>query len=156
MITGYATIEIAREAQAKGAFDFISKPFNPEILLARSRAVLRRSEENNGHQKKLYYNDGYMKIDTDKYRVLIKNKSVKLTPVEFKLLTYLARNAGKVISFEQILSNVWGSEYKGNDDYVHVYISQLRRKIEPDVKNPQYLISVHGVGYMFERHTYDF
>ncbi len=139
-----------------GADDFITKPFNPEILLARSKAVLRRSDENNGHQKKLYYNDGYMKIDTDKYRVLIKNKSVKLTPVEFKLLTYLARNAGKVISFEQILSNVWGSEYKGNDDYVHVYISQLRRKIEPDVKNPQYLISVHGVGYMFERHTYDF
>jgi len=139
-----------------GADDFLSKPFNSEVLLARARAVLRRSEQNNGHQTALNYDDGRLKIDVEKHRVLINGKQVKLTPVEFKLLTYLVSNTGKVLSFGQILDNVWGSEYKGNDDYVHVYISQLRRKIEPDTKNPRYIISIHGVGYLFEKQVYDF
>ncbi|MGB7876824.1 MAG: response regulator transcription factor [Anaerolineales bacterium] len=139
-----------------GADDFLSKPFNSEVLLARAKAVLRRSEQSNGHQTVLNYDDGRLKIDLEKHRVLIKGKQVKLTPVEFRLLTYLVSNTGKVLSFVQILDNVWGSEYKGNDDYVHVYISQLRRKIELDTKNPRYILSVHGVGYLFEKQVYDF
>jgi DNA-binding response OmpR family regulator len=69
-------------------------------------------------------------------------------------LAFLASNAGRVLPFEQILDNVWGSEYKGNDDYVHVYVSHLRSKIEQDPKKPRYILSIHGVGYIFERQDY--
>jgi DNA-binding response OmpR family regulator len=74
-----------------------------------------------------------------------------LTPVEFRLLTYLARNAGKVLTFEQILTNVWGNEYRGSMDYVHVYISHLRRKLGEDTKTPRYILTLHGIGYIFEK-----
>ena len=86
--------------------------------------------------------------------MLINGEQVKLTPVEFRLLAYLVSNAGRVLSFEQILDNVWGSEYKGNDDYVHVYVSHLRSKIERDPKNPRYILSIHGVGYIFEKQDF--
>jgi len=134
-----------------GADDFISKPFKPVILLARARAVLRRSELTKGTQDNANYDDGRLKVDIEKHRVLIKDKEVKLTPVEFRLLAYLVSNSGKVLSFEQILENVWGSEYQGNDDYVHVYISHIRNKIEQDTKSPRYILTVHGVGYIFEK-----
>jgi two-component system KDP operon response regulator KdpE len=70
------------------------------------------------------------------------------------LLAYLEGNAGKVLSYAQILFSVWGSEYKGNDDYVHVYVSQLRSKIEQDPKKPCYILSIYGVGYIFEKHNF--
>lgn len=156
MLTALNNDQEMLEGLDAGADDFLSKPFNSEILLARARAVLRRSEQSNGHQTALTYDDGRLKIDVEKHRVLINDKQIKLTPVEFRLLTYLVKNRGRVLSFGQILDNVWGNEYKGNDDYVHVYISQLRRKIEQDTKNPQYIISVHGIGYLFEKQAYDF
>jgi len=134
-----------------GADGFLSKPFNSEVLLARSRAVMRRSEQSNIYQVPFYYKDDRLKIDLEKHRVLINDRQIKLTPVEFRLLAYLASNPDKVLTFDQILVNVWGSEYGGNRDYVHVYISHLRRLIEPDAKSPSYIQSVHGVGYIFER-----
>lgn len=137
-----------------GADDFLSKPINREILLARAKAVLRRSEQSNGYQDVLNYDDGLLKIDLEKHRVMVRDIQVKLTPVEFRLLAYLASNAGRVLPFEQILDNVWGSEYKGNDDYVHVYVSHLRSKIEKDSKKPRYIQSIHGVGYIFEKQAF--
>jgi two-component system alkaline phosphatase synthesis response regulator PhoP len=134
-----------------GADDFLSKPINPKILLARVKTVLRRSKQSNVFQAALNYDDGRLKIDVEKHRVLIKDKRIRLTPVEFRLLVYLVSNAGRVLSFEQILVNVWGNESKENKDYVHVYISHLRGKIEKDTKKPQYILSVHGVGYIFEK-----
>jgi DNA-binding response OmpR family regulator len=137
-----------------GADDFLSKPINREILLARAKAVIRRGEQTNGFQEIFNYTDGHLEIDIEKHRVLIGGEQIKLTPVEFRLLAYLVGNAGRVLSFEQILFSVWGSEYKGNDDYVHVYVSHLRSKIEPDPKNPRYILSIHGVGYIFERQVF--
>jgi DNA-binding response OmpR family regulator len=134
-----------------GADDFLSKPINREILLARAKAVIRRSEQGNGYQDAFNYDDGILRVDIEKHRVTFKEKQIKLTPVEFRLLAYLASNAGRVLPFEQILDNVWGSEYKGNDDYVHVYVSHLRSKIEQDPKKPRYILSIHGVGYIFEK-----
>jgi two-component system response regulator RegX3 len=119
--------------------------------LARAKAVIRRGEQTNGYQDAFNYDDGRLQIDIEKHRVTVTDKQVKLTPVEFRLLAYLASNAGRVLSFEQILDNVWGSEYKGNDDYVHVYVSHLRSKIEQDPKKPSYIVSIHGVGYIFEK-----
>jgi two-component system alkaline phosphatase synthesis response regulator PhoP len=134
-----------------GADDYLSKPYSPEILLARARSVIRRSEQNDSHSLATDYDDGYLKIDFEKHQVLINNKRIKLTPIEFRLLAYLEENAGRVLTFANILQHVWGSEYQGSDDYVHIYISHLRSKIEQDAKQPHYIISVRGVGYLFEK-----
>jgi DNA-binding response OmpR family regulator len=155
---------------AAGADDFLTKPFNPEILLARARAILRRSQRSNGSNGyhgpngnngnngqyaaggagAFTYNDGYLSIDIERHEVLVHAKRVKLTPIEFRLLVYLARNAGKLLTFDKILANVWGDQYQGSMDYVHVYISHLRRKIEPNAANSRYILTVHGEGYIFE------
>lgn len=153
-----------------GADDFLSKPFSPEILLARAQTVLRRSQRLNGHNGHnghhggnnghngnngslgpFSYKDGYLSIDIEKHEVLIKGKRIKLTPVEFRLLAYLARNAGKLLTFEKILVNVWGNEYRGSMEHVHVYISHLRKKVEEDARNPRYIMTIHGMGYIFEK-----
>ena len=140
-----------------GADDFLSKPFNTEILLARAKTVLRRTEPSssngngNGKHGPFEYNDGYLGIDFEARHVMIKGKRIKLTPIEFRLLVHLARNAGKVLTFQHILTYVWGSEYQGSIDYVHVYISHLRSKIEENTKSPRYILTVHGVGYIFEK-----
>lgn len=134
-----------------GADDFLSKPVNPDILLARAQAVIRRNRQKNGQPSVYSYDDGHLVIDFEKHSVQIESHEIKLTPFEFRLLAYLASNADKVLSFEQILFNVWGSEYDGKDDYVHVYVSHLRSKIEQDPRNPCYIVTVFGVGYIFER-----
>jgi DNA-binding response OmpR family regulator len=137
-----------------GADDFLSKPINREILLARAKAVIRRGEQSNGYQDAFNYDDGLLQVDIEKHRVTVKDKQIKLTPLEFRLLAYLASNAGRVLPFKQILDNVWGSAYKGNDDYVHVYVSHLRSKIEKDPKKPRYIVTIHGVGYIFESQAF--
>jgi DNA-binding response OmpR family regulator len=134
-----------------GADDFLTKPFNPDVLLARAKTVLRRSANGNAQSTNFQFNNGHLSIDIERHHVLVDEKRVKLTPIEFRLLAYLARNAGKVLTFNHILSNVWGDEYRGSVDYVHVYVSHLRNKIEENAQHPRYLLTIHGVGYMFER-----
>ena len=143
--------ELLLQSLEAGADDFLSKPFSPEVMLARARSVLRRGERSNELPAVLEYDDGYLKIDVERHCALVNDRQVKLTPVEFRLLVFLASNAGKVLSFEEILDHIWGKRYIGNDDYVHVYISHLRKKIEQDTKNPRYILTVHGVGYLFEK-----
>ncbi len=144
--------EMLRGLEA-GADDYLSKPFNADILLARAKTVLRRTEQpnGNGNHTAFEYNDGYLGIDFERRHVLVRGRRIKLTPIEFRLLAHLARNAGKVLTFQYILTNVWGSEYQGSVDYVHVYISHLRGKIEENTKSPRYILTVHGVGYIFEK-----
>jgi DNA-binding response OmpR family regulator len=134
-----------------GADDFLSKPFNADVLLARAKTVLRRSANGNAQNTNFQFNNGHLSIDIERRHVLVDERRVKLTPIEFRLLVYLARNSGKVLTFNHILSNVWGDEYRGSVDYVHVYVSHLRNKIEENAKHPRYVLTVHGVGYMFER-----
>jgi two-component system alkaline phosphatase synthesis response regulator PhoP len=151
---------------AAGADDFLSKPFNPDILLARAQTVLRRAQRSNNHNGSngdnghngyngsstfFRYYDGYLSIDIEKHEVLKHGKRIKLTPVEFRLLVYLARNAGKLLTFEKILVNVWGNAYRGSMEHVHVYISHLRKKVEEDARNPCYIMTIHGMGYIFEK-----
>jgi len=180
MLTSLNREEDMLKGLAAGADDFLSKPFNTEILLARAQTVLRRiqrlsggngknghlggngyhgSNGNNGHNgnpASFNYNDGYLSIDIERHEVLIHNRRIKLTPIEFRLLAYLARNAGKLLTFEKLLINVWGNEYLGSMEHVHVYISHLRRKVEEDAKHPRYIITVHGMGYIFEKQELGF
>lgn len=169
MLTSLNREEDMLKGLAAGADDFLSKPFNPEILLARAQTVLRRTQRlngGNGHNGSngqygsiahdgssaaFRYNDGYLSINIERHEVLIHGKRIKLTPIEFRLLVYLARNGGKLLTFDRILVNVWGTEYQGSIEYVHVYISHLRRKIEENAKGSRYILSVHGVGYVFEK-----
>lgn len=139
------------QALELGADDFLAKPFTVAVLLARVNALLRRSEKENEPSAIIKYNDGRLKIDSEKHQILINNKRIKSGPTEFRLLVYLMRNAGKALSYNQLLSNVWGEEYRGNVDMVHVYISNLRSKIEENPKKPKYIRLVYGVGYIFER-----
>jgi DNA-binding response OmpR family regulator len=136
-----------------GADDFLSKPINPEILLARAKAVMRRNDQNTGYQELLNYDDGRLEIDIEKHRVYVGGKQLKLTAVEFRLLAFLAGNEGRVLTYEKILNNVWGAAYSGKFGYVHVYISHLRSKIEQDPRSPLYIRSIHGVGYIFEKQS---
>jgi DNA-binding response OmpR family regulator len=139
------------QAFESGADDFLTKPFIIPILLARVNALLRRSRQENELPSAFKYDDGHLTIDTEKHHILINGEQVKLAPTGFRLLVYLEQNAGKVVTYDQLLINVWGAEYRGNFDIVHVYISTLRSKIEKNPKKPRYIQSIHGLGYIFER-----
>jgi two-component system KDP operon response regulator KdpE len=134
-----------------GADDFLSKPFNPLMLLARAKTILRRNGHLNFQFDSSDRSDGRLRFDVERRNVLIRGIRIQLTPVEFRLLVYLVRNAGKVLTYEHILTSVWGNEHSRNIDYVQVYISSLRRKIEENSKDPRYILTVPGVGYIFER-----
>jgi DNA-binding response OmpR family regulator len=132
-----------------GADDFVSKPFKRDVLLARARAVLRRTEFQSQLREKINYSDGYLNIDLDDRKIDVDGRRVRLHTTEFNLLGYLLKNAGRVCTFSEILEYVWGAEYRLSAEYVHEYIWHLRQKIEADPKKPAYLISEHSVGYRF-------
>jgi len=151
MLTALNREEEMLRGLESGADDFLTKPFSADVLLARAKTVLRRSANRNAPSPNYEFNNGHLSIDIERRQVLVDEKRVKLTPIEFRLLVYLARNSGKVLTFDHILASVWGNNYLGSMDYVHVYVSHLRNKIEEDAKKPRYIMTVHGVGYMFER-----
>lgn len=132
-----------------GADDFVSKPFSREVLLARARALLRRAEGPSEIDSSTIYIDDYLIVNLEHHRVLAGGQPVQLTATEFRLLTYLLQNAGQVLTYEMILDKVWGWDYQGSIDYVHVYLSHLRRKLEEDPRNPKYLLTERGIGYRF-------
>lgn len=151
MLTALSADKVVVDGLDCGADEFITKPISPTVLLARTRAVLRRTELPPPTKKPATYHDGYLTIDLETRRVLVRERAVKLSPIEFRLLSLLFKNAGRILSCEQILRNVWGEGYAGNADYVHVYIRHLRKKLEEDSTDPAYLLTEHGLGYRFEK-----
>lgn len=133
-----------------GADDYVTKPFDRQVLLARARAVLRRAETQLRRLDNLVFNDGYLMVDFGSRQISVNGEPVRLSATEYDLLRYLMRNPGRVCTFNEILESVWGKEYRFSDEYVHVYIWHLRRKLERDPKNPSYLISEHSIGYRFD------
>lgn len=129
-----------------GADDYVVKPFQPRAFIARVRANLRRAS---GHNETYDYDDGYLRIDLNERRVDVNHAPVKLTPTEFKLMAALVRNRGRVVTFRQLLEDVWGFAYIDEVDYLRVYIWHLRRKLEPDPKQPIYFLNELNVGYRF-------
>ena len=134
-----------------GAVDYVTKPFSPKVLAARARAALRQATQAAETHQPASYSDDYLTIDLSQRRVLVRGELVCLTATEYRLLAYLVQNAGRVLTFRQILEKVWGWEYQDSVEYVHVYISHLRKKLEEDPKLPAYLLTEHRVGYRFEK-----
>jgi two-component system KDP operon response regulator KdpE len=136
-----------------GADEYLSKPLGNRELLARVRAALRRAERpsSTDHVKKAHFTDNYLTVDVAKRKVVVNGERLKLTPREFRLLALLVENADRILSHQQVLENVWGWEYIDDVDYVRIYISHLRQKIEPDPSQPKYILTEPGVGYYFQR-----
>lgn len=133
-----------------GADEYVEKPIRLNEFSARVQAMLRRSQISASTNED-GYNDGYLRVDPQRRHVYVDGNRVHLTPTEFKLLTVLMENAGRVVGQRELLEQVWGPEYADDVYYPRVYISQLRRKIEPDAANPTYIQTEHRVGYRFER-----
>ncbi len=132
----------------EGADDYLVKPFGIEELLARSRVALRHSAQSQGTPVTVS-TAGELEIDLTSHVVTRGGEEVKLTATEFKLLAYLAQNVGRVLTHQSILNRVWGMEYIDNVEYLRVYMSQLRKKLEADPRQPKHLIGEPGVGYRF-------
>jgi two-component system, OmpR family, KDP operon response regulator KdpE len=126
-----------------GADDYVTKPFAIGELLARLRAVLRRS----GSPEQPVVDVGPIRVDLEKSSVTLDGELVHLTPHEFKILRLLALNEGKLLTHRAILRDVWGPSYGDESNYLHVYVSQLRRKLEPDPARPRLLVTEPGAGY---------
>ena len=132
-----------------GADDYVTKPFSPRELVSRVRAVLRRTESGSNDSQDVIEVDKHLKIDFSRREIWLDGELVKLRPTEYRLLYHLVKNAGWVLTYDQILSRVWGYEYRDEPHYVRLYVNYLRQKIEKDPSNPIYILTERGVGYRF-------
>jgi two-component system, OmpR family, KDP operon response regulator KdpE len=133
-----------------GADEYLMKPIRGNEFVARVQALLRRAQMT-AVEAESGYNDGYLSVDLQRRHVHVNGEKRHLTPTEFKLLAVLIENSGRVVPQRELLEQVWGKEYVDDIYYPRVYISQLRRKIEPDAANPTYIQTEHRVGYRFEK-----
>jgi two-component system alkaline phosphatase synthesis response regulator PhoP len=136
-----------------GADDYLTKPFSPREVIARVKAILRRSKHS--HADHETENDEEIKIGEliiypERYQAILRGEELELTVKEFELLFYLVKNKGRVLTREQLLNHVWNYDYLGDSRIVDVHVSHLREKIEEDSKQPRYIKTVRGVGYKLE------
>ncbi len=132
-----------------GADDYVTKPFSPRELLSRIRAVLRRVEPAKSSVEEPLVVDEDLQIDFPRRTVIARGEHIKLRPTEYRLLLHLVDNAGWIVPQETLLSKVWGPEYRDDSQLLRLYITYLRKKIEPDPANPRYILTERGVGYQF-------
>ncbi len=147
MLTGRAREQDRLRGFDVGADDYLTKPFSVDELLRRIKAVLRRTYQAGDSPKCPTYSSGELVINFAQRRVFVRGKEVKLTATEYEVLYHLGTNAGKIITHEDLLTWVWGLEYRNELHYLRNYISSLRKKIEDDPANPKYILGKHGIGY---------
>lgn len=135
-----------------GADDYLAKPFEPAEFMARVKAVLRRADSSTADEAQTKLTVGELSLEPLSNRVLFADgRKVDLTPIEFRLLYCLMRNAGRILSHDLLMNAVWGYDYEGYSNQIAVYMHRLRLKLEQDPERPRYLSTVRGLGYKFER-----
>jgi len=135
------------DALDAGADDYLTKPFGLGELLARIRVSMRHSVSCPEQDQNGVFTSGALKVDLLKRQVFVGDREVHLTPIQYRLLSVLIKNAGKVLTHQSLLKEVWGPSYKDNSHYLRIYMSQLRQKLEKDPAQPQYLLTESGIGY---------
>lgn len=150
MLTARGIEQDAVRGLEAGADDYVTKPVRMNEFAARVRAVLRRARMEPAASDIRGYDDSYLSVDLAARRVSVNGERIRLTPTEYKLLAELVAQKGKVVTFRQLLEAVWGYEYVDDVDYLRVYIWHLRRKLERDPKNPEYIFNEMNTGYRFE------
>ena len=149
MLSAHHDIEEKARCLNIGADDYVTKPFGVIELIARVRAVLRRTRESSTNPTVSQISQGNLNINFAERRVTVDNSEVRLTPTEYNLLQELSLNKGKVFSHATLLGRIWGPEYSDEREYLRVFIGRLRKKIEIDPANPQHIVTISGVGYQF-------
>jgi two-component system KDP operon response regulator KdpE len=137
------------EALDGGADDYVTKPFGIGELLARVRAALRRSPAAEAQEDNIV-TDGDFRVDRERRQVTVRGREVRLSPKEFELLVYFFEHPGKVLTHRNLLAQIWGGNFTDQTEYLRVFISHLRKKIEPDVTRPRYILTDPWVGYRFQ------
>jgi two-component system KDP operon response regulator KdpE len=149
MLTGMGSDEEKVRGLDAGADDYVAKPFSVEELLARARAVLRRSQASFPTPSCGVFSSGSLEVDFARRRVTVAGKETRLTPTEIHLLQELVLNVGKVLTHSYLLNKVWGPEYRDERQYLHVFVGSLRTKLRLEREGPGAIDSVAGVGYRF-------
>jgi two-component system KDP operon response regulator KdpE len=132
-----------------GADDYVTKPFSPRELASRIRAVLRRADMPSPVARTTIRVDDRLEIDFRQREVIVDGERIRLRPTEYRLLYHLVNNAGWIMTHEMLLSKVWGYEYRDEAGLLRLYITYLRKKIEPEPGDPRYILTERGVGYRF-------
>jgi two-component system KDP operon response regulator KdpE len=132
-----------------GADDFVTKPFGIDELLARVRASLRRAPTSN-EATQTTLDSGDFHVDLETREITVRGKSIHLTPKEFDLLVYFIKHSGKVLTHRTLLAAVWGGNYVEQNEYLRVFVGNLRKKIEPDATSPRYILTEPWIGYRFD------
>jgi two-component system KDP operon response regulator KdpE len=149
MLTARAEEEDKIKGLNLGADDYVTKPFSPRELVTRVKAVVRRAELPSQVEKAPIRVDDRLQVDFNRREVIVDGSAVKLRPTEWRLLYHLMQNAGWVVPHETLLAKVWGWEYRDETQYLRLYITYLRQKIEKDLNHPQYIFTERGTGYRF-------
>lgn len=132
-----------------GADDYLTKPFSAGELLARIKAVLRRQQLSLVNNSAIFESED-LKVDLEQRQVFVKGANIHLTPIEYKILATLIRNAGKIITYKQLLQEIWGKNHTNSNHYLRIYIQHLRQKLQDNPLNPKYIITETAVGYRFK------